>query len=256
MTMQFSWWTLAIQAANFLILVWLLERLLYRPVREIVEKRKKLTLDESASAKKVEEDALALKQKYEQALTQINTERERALNQSRAEIAAERKKADEDARHAAAEMMATAKAAADKERADTLTALKDEIADLATQQARIILTDVAPSVPDSVPFAQLERELAAMSAPERQRLQDELSANGDRVGIVTARALQPSEQDTYKQQIEQALGRAVVISFEVDPSLLSGAVLQLPHLVIRSSWADQLDQARQALKRGKGAELS
>ena len=30
--MNFSWWTFALQAVNFLILVWLLRRFLFKPV--------------------------------------------------------------------------------------------------------------------------------------------------------------------------------------------------------------------------------
>jgi F-type H+-transporting ATPase subunit b len=38
--MNFSWWTFALQAANFLILVWLLQRFLFKPVKAIVARRK------------------------------------------------------------------------------------------------------------------------------------------------------------------------------------------------------------------------
>ena len=35
-----NWWTLGFQAANFLVLVWLLQHFLYQPVMEIMERRK------------------------------------------------------------------------------------------------------------------------------------------------------------------------------------------------------------------------
>lgn len=35
-----DWWTLAFQAVNFLVLVWLLQHFLYQPVMEIMERRK------------------------------------------------------------------------------------------------------------------------------------------------------------------------------------------------------------------------
>ena len=34
--MRIDWWTLALQAANFLVLVWLLQHFLYRPVQAII----------------------------------------------------------------------------------------------------------------------------------------------------------------------------------------------------------------------------
>src|SRR5271169_6452619 len=37
--MNFSWWTFALQAVNFLILIWLLRRFLFKPVSAIVARR-------------------------------------------------------------------------------------------------------------------------------------------------------------------------------------------------------------------------
>ena len=37
--MRIDWWTLALQAANFLVLVWLLQHFLYRPVQGIIAER-------------------------------------------------------------------------------------------------------------------------------------------------------------------------------------------------------------------------
>ena len=38
--MSFSWWTFGLQAVNFLVLVWLLRRFLFKPVTAMVARRK------------------------------------------------------------------------------------------------------------------------------------------------------------------------------------------------------------------------
>ena len=45
--MQIDWWTLGLQTINFLIVIWLLSRFLYRPVRKIIEERE--AADQAAS---------------------------------------------------------------------------------------------------------------------------------------------------------------------------------------------------------------
>ena len=40
LTMHFDWWTLALQTVNFAILVWLLQRFLYKPVLRMVDARR------------------------------------------------------------------------------------------------------------------------------------------------------------------------------------------------------------------------
>jgi F-type H+-transporting ATPase subunit b len=57
--MQFDWWTLALQTVNFLILVWLLHRFLYKPVLGIVDARRAEIDAQYADARKVEAKAQA-----------------------------------------------------------------------------------------------------------------------------------------------------------------------------------------------------
>ncbi|MBS0305300.1 MAG: F0F1 ATP synthase subunit B, partial [Proteobacteria bacterium] len=37
--MKIDWWTLALQAVNALVLIWLLSRVLYRPVARVIAER-------------------------------------------------------------------------------------------------------------------------------------------------------------------------------------------------------------------------
>ncbi|MDR3415765.1 MAG: hypothetical protein P4L83_06225, partial [Nevskia sp.] len=39
--MKIDWWTLALQAVNVLVLLWLLQRFLYLPVRRVLEQRQR-----------------------------------------------------------------------------------------------------------------------------------------------------------------------------------------------------------------------
>ena len=54
--MLIDWFTVAAQALNFLILVWLMKRFLYKPILKAIDTREKLIATElaDAAAKKVE----------------------------------------------------------------------------------------------------------------------------------------------------------------------------------------------------------
>lgn len=69
--MRFDWPTLALQAVNVLILLWLLRRFLFRPVVEIIAARK------NAAEKLLSDAGVALKQVREAA--ESATRREQAL---------------------------------------------------------------------------------------------------------------------------------------------------------------------------------
>src|SRR6516164_8441207 len=84
--MRIDWWTLALQTANVLVLIWLLARFLFRPVAEIVARRQ----DES---NKLLADAAAVRRQADEARAD--------LERARANMAAVSDKVFAEARTAA-----------------------------------------------------------------------------------------------------------------------------------------------------------
>ena len=64
--MRIDWWTLALQAANFLVLVWLLQHFLYRPVLGIIAERQQRTDGVIAEANAAKAAAEGLRAELEQ----------------------------------------------------------------------------------------------------------------------------------------------------------------------------------------------
>ena len=96
--MTFSWSTFALQAFNFLVLVWVLKRFLFKPIRTIVAQRK-------AEITRVQEQAQAAGEKAEQARkdfqlrqSQLEAERQRIMDEAHAALDDERSRMIEAAR--------------------------------------------------------------------------------------------------------------------------------------------------------------
>jgi len=253
--MQISWWTLAIQGVNFLVLVWLLQRFLYRPVQDVIEKRRRLRQQAAAEAERTKSEADALKHRYEVALSTIEEQRQTALDRARSSVEAERTKVLEQARAEASERIVKAKADIEKERSAAIKALQGEVADLAVKLAGTVLAELAPSIPNEALIARLEAELGRMAPAERRRLDGEIAANGASLNVVTARALGAKEKRDWQARLERVLKHPLKVTFEEDAALMAGAVLRLPHTAVRATWADQLAQAREALLRGSGGNI-
>ena len=98
--MRIDWWTLALQAVNVLILVWLLGRFLFRPVMDAIAARQasaQALLDEAREAKdRAQAEAQALKTqndgfvadaaaRHAEIRTEAEAERQRLLAQARLE---------------------------------------------------------------------------------------------------------------------------------------------------------------------------
>lgn len=95
----FEW---GIMVISILTIVWILKKLLFKPVTEFIEKRKEAIAQEVENAAKTKETAVSLKAEYEGKLSKVDQEvdeilkqaREKAIRQEQQMIEAARKEAE------------------------------------------------------------------------------------------------------------------------------------------------------------------
>lgn len=243
--MNFSWWTFALQAANFLILVWLLQRFLFKPVKAIVARRKEEVSRALTEASAEKESAERAKQEIEAQRSQIGAERQKMIDEERAELSAQRQKIIEEARAEAEKIRAHAMKQLDGERAAAANELFERTVALATDLAERLLSELAvPSIEQ--PFlGRVVHYLDRLSAEERARLFPR--AGGDSLLVTTAHPLSDLEQAEWREQLAKRLGADSNIKFSADPTLIAGTVVTFPHAILRFNWRDGLASALKEL---------
>jgi F-type H+-transporting ATPase subunit b len=255
--MQIDWWTLLLQAINFLVLVWLLWRFLYKPVKEVIEKRKRLAGEAFAEADRQKQEAEAARQRFEDDRAGLMQERQQMLKKTHADLEKERGQALEDARRQADELLEDARQSIAKERAAALTEIRQQATTLAVELATGVLRQTQPEGGAGVFLERLEKQLGDMPAAERERLQHDLSAEGAVLEVVTAAPLAAEEQKGWARRLGAGLAQEDQqedkIRFAVDPEILGGAELHFPHAVLKFTWADQLRKAKELLQSDEAA---
>jgi F-type H+-transporting ATPase subunit b len=88
--MSIDWFTTGAQIINFLILVWLLKKLLFKPIIGAMERREQGLANRLQQVETNMGEAQALKNQYEKHLQQLNSEKDQVLSQAREEAAAEK----------------------------------------------------------------------------------------------------------------------------------------------------------------------
>lgn len=254
--MQFSWWTFFIQAANFLILVWLLKRLLFQPVHDIMEKRRQLSEAAVREAKQARAQADAGRRRYDEALAAIDAQQHEAIAAAHQQIERDRQAILDEAKAKAARDIDEARKVIELERKEAVQASRDEVADLAVELARTLLVDVADDIPRSASLARLEKELTVLSPRERDRFEREISQNGGALEVITESTLSAHERELWQAMLQKELRHPLQLTFKCDPGLISGARLHLPHASVSASLSDRLSAATNALLRGDGANDS
>ncbi|MEZ5670687.1 MAG: F0F1 ATP synthase subunit delta [Alphaproteobacteria bacterium] len=245
--MQIDWWTLGLQVVNFLVLVWLLHRFLYRPVQAVIARRKAAAEAAMTEAAQVRAEGEAAKADYAARLAGLQDERRRMRDATHDEMAAEKAQVLAAAQAEAERLRAAGRDALAEERRAALHDTKGAVAGLAAGMAAALLRDLAPATPDAVFLARIEQALAAMPDSDRRRLQGELADDGFRVTVATAVPLDAPARARWTAALRRDLGADLAVGFDEDPALIGGAALHFPHTVIGCGWADQLEAARSAL---------
>lgn len=250
--MQFDWWTFALQAFNFLILVWILQHFLYKPVRRFMAERQaeaEAVLNEAAAAN-VRADEFKLE--YEDKAEALINERDTLIRDARTQIAKERDEAIDKVRDEAQRTVENERRQIDKERQQALKNLEGETLDLALNLASNIMKGAAtPEVADTF-LARVDNHLKHLPKSELEGLKAQLEAQGATLKVRTWPALDGRAKTIWRKRLHAHLGDDKRITFAKDEHLIAGAELRFPGAVLHFSWKDALDMAKEELSPDAG----
>ena len=88
--MAIDWFTTGAQIINFLILIWLLKKLLFKPIIGAMESREQGLANRLQQAETKMAEAQSLKNQYEDNIQQLNREKDQILTQTKQQATAEK----------------------------------------------------------------------------------------------------------------------------------------------------------------------
>lgn len=232
--MRMDWTTLGLQLVNFAILVWLLQRFLYRPVLRLIDARRQAADQGYAEARRAAEAAKRQLAQLETQRADVAAERAAVLadaqEQARKLAETRRTEAERDAQA----LLAEARQTLARERESLLTQARHTALDLATQMARRVLTEIPQSVCLEGWLERIDQHLRSLPAGERAELLQELRA-GVALRVVSASPISPSAEERWRTRLRETLGSSLAITFETDAKLIGGAELRFPHATLNFS---------------------
>lgn len=241
--MQIDWWTLGLQAVNFAVLVWLLRRFLYAPIRQVIEDRRAQAGAALAAAEEARKAAEAERAGLAADRADVAAERVGILNAARDAAAEERKAMLARAKDEADALIRTGREVLAEDRRVAIEGAQTELADLAETLARSILEEAQ----EGGLLDHVAAQLTALPAEERRRLLADLKAPKAEIQVVTAEPLAAPDEAAWRDRLEAEFNGAR-LGFDTDPAILGGAELHFPHSSLKLSWAAKLANAREAIE--------
>jgi F-type H+-transporting ATPase subunit b len=234
--MLIDWFTVGAQVLNFLILVWLLKRFLYKPILNAVNTREARIKKERADADKIKTEAEAARDEFQKKNDAFAKQHAALLQKAKDEVAAERQRLMTEATDAADALTAKRAKALQAE----ASALDKSVADRARDEvfaiARKTLKDLADvSLEDRMCDAFVDR-IKALDNQPGSALSKAIQATSDPI-------LLRSVFDLSKAQ-HAAIQSALHKIFETDPALIGGIELTVGGQKLAWSISDYLSSLK------------
>jgi len=128
-------WTFVAQICNLFLQMYLIKRFLFKPINEVIAKRKALADAQIAEAEAANKEAQAMKADYEQNLAQANAEARTIIQDAKRHATLQSEAIVKEAQSQAAALKEKADADIAQEKVKAFNEMKDEIGDIAMEIA-------------------------------------------------------------------------------------------------------------------------
>jgi F-type H+-transporting ATPase subunit b len=248
-------WTFLFQVINFLVLVAILRWLLYRPLREAIDRRREANAKAQADAEAARREAAALQAKLDQQLADLDRKRAEVIREARERAEGERQALLADAEGAIRRRREEVEQQLGCERDEALRSLRAELVHSAVEMAGRLLSEAADATLQHQLAVRLVDELRRIPEEERLRLCGEWD-DGEAAVVESASELNGELLHDLGGAIESLAGRPLGVSVQVRPELLGGVRLRIGGHVWDASMAGHLEELETASAGGaptKGA---
>jgi len=237
---EFDWTTFTLEIINFLILVWILKRFLYRPILGVIAQRRAGVEKMMADAKRIGAEAGELKQRCERELAQWEKDKETAQARLREELAAERGRLMAALETEIAEERERRRVLDERRERDFRRAVEEQgIAQGAAFSARLLGRVATPELEARL-YALLLEDLRGLRAEDRRAMAEAAAASGLQLEVQSAFALDEDRRAELARALAEATGKTLPVEYRENPELLAGFHVSIGPWILHANLRDEL----------------
>lgn len=225
--MQIDWLTVAAQIVNFLVLVWLLQRFLYRPITNAMarrEERIETRLSEAKEARaEVEAEAAHLREQQED----LEASREEMLREARQKAADLRARLEDDIREEMEARRKTWEDHLEDERDEFAARLRQRASHQVIDIVGRVLRDYAGSDLAGQVVGSFVNRLANLDAEAREKLSSAAERADGPAKVESSVPLEPSARSRITRAVHEHIAPDIEVNYHEDDGLLLGVRLTI-----------------------------
>jgi F-type H+-transporting ATPase subunit b len=239
--MLIDWFTIGAQVLNFLILVWLMKRFLYKPILHAIENREKRIATELANADKKKAEAQKESDEFKHKNEEFDQQRAALLSKATDEAEVERQRLLDEARKAAAALSSKQQETLRNDEHNLHQAISRQTQQEVFAIARKALTDLATTSLEERLGEVFTRRLREMDGKVKAGLAEALKTASDPAIVRSAFDLPAEQRVAIQNALNETFSAEINVRFETAPDLISGIELTTNGQKVAWSIADYLE---------------
>lgn len=244
--MQIDWFTLVAQIINFLILVGLLMRFLYRPIIRAMDEREERIAARVKDAEAREQEAEDQTRSYREQRRELDNQTQQLLDEAETRAEEHRQQLMARARGEVEQTQATWREAIAREQASFLEELRTRAGDEVCAVAARTLKDLANRELQEHMIEVFLGQIEHLADADRRELTAAIAESGNRVVVTSAFDISADSRDKIARAIRERLVSDGDVQFQIARDLICGIELKSGGRKISWNVAGYLDalQAR------------
>lgn len=238
--MLIDWFTVGAQTLNFLILVGLLKRFLYKPILHAIDEREKRIAAQLADADAKTAKAKQERDEFQHKNEEFDQQRAALLGKATDEARAERQRLVDEARKAADALGAKRRETLQNDAHNLSQAIIRRTQDEVFAIARKALLDLATTSLEERMGEVFTRRLREMDGPAKSSLGDALKTAPEPALVRSAFDLPTDQQAAIQNALNETFAADIHLRFVTAPELVSGIELSTNGHKVAWSIADYL----------------
>jgi len=235
-----DWFTIVAQALNFLILVWLMKRFLYKPVLHAIDEREKGIATELANADAKKAEAQKEHDEFQHKNTEFDQQRAALFSKATGEARAEGQRLLEEARKAAVDLSSKRQEALKNEEQTLHQAIRQRAQQEVFAIARKALRDLATVSLEERLGEVFTRRLREMNGKAKEALGAALKTAPHPAVVRSTFDLPAEQRAAIQNALNETFSAEVRVHFETAPDQIGGIELTTNGQKVAWSIADYL----------------
>jgi F-type H+-transporting ATPase subunit b len=238
--LEINWSTFGLEIINFLVLIWILKRFIYKPVLSVIAQRRTAIENQSTEAQRLHEEAVDLKIQYQNRLSDWEQERQQARDAINQELKIEKARQLQALQEVLTQEREKAKTADERRRIENVREIEHQALRQGAEFASRLLNMAGGPELEARLILLLVEELGTLNPQQILSIQNRWGDNPKTINVCSVYPVAGKQKQLLETALTDILGQSLPVNYSEVPELLAGLHISIGAWVLQANVRDEL----------------